>query len=188
MTVVVVTTGRDEARRPGPSLDIVHWHLMREDAQRTAISVRAGTVLSANTLVVAGTALAFSLKKTEPLSLWVFLPAIGALVLVGGSVVYAAQALVMLRSTERRFTQPRTPASTVYSLSRISRTWTTFEDFRTAVVDLSPEQQLRGALDELWRVSQLHSYRYRRFRTATWLLLLAIAMLLISATAAAVTY
>ncbi|MFF2555117.1 hypothetical protein ACFVUS_29220 [Nocardia sp. NPDC058058] len=172
----------------GLSIEAVHWHLAREDAQRAAVSTRAGAILSANTLVIAGTALAFSLKGTRPLSIWVFAPALGALVLVGGSVVCATQALVMLRSSERRFSQPRTAASTLYSLSRISREWPTFEGFRAAMVDQSPEQQLRGALDELWRHSHLHLFRYRRLRQATWLLLLAISVLLVTVISAALSY
>jgi len=42
--------------------------------------------------------------------LWLFLPALGMLLLVAGSVTYAAQALVMLRRTERRFSEPRSDA------------------------------------------------------------------------------
>ncbi|MTE17459.1 hypothetical protein [Nocardia aurantiaca] len=179
--------GQSGSRR-GLSLEAVHWHLTREDTQRAAVSTRAGAVLSANALVVAGTALAFSLKGTRPLSLWVFGPAFCALVLVGGSVVCATQALVMLRSSERRFSQPRTAASTLYSLSRISREWPTFDEFRAAVVDQSIEQQLRGALDELWRHSHLHHFRYRKLRQGTWLLLLAIGMLLITVVSAALSY
>ncbi|MGW4241230.1 hypothetical protein [Nocardia sp. NPDC004722] len=183
-----MSVGGSSGNRRGLSLDAVHWHLAREDAQRSAVSTRAGAVLSANTFVVAGTALAFSLKGTKPLSIWVFVPAFGALVLVGASVVYATQALVMLRATERRFTQPRTDASTLYSPSLISRKWTTFEDFHAAVVGQSAEQQFRGALDELWRASHLHLYRYRKFRKATWLLLVAIGMLLATVVASAMSY
>ncbi|MEV6071806.1 hypothetical protein AB0L82_35155, partial [Nocardia sp. NPDC052001] len=153
--------------RRGLSLEVIHWHLVREDAQRTAVSTRAGAVLAANTLVIGGTALAFSLKGARPLNVWVFGPAFGSLVLVGGSVIYGTQALVMLWNTERRFSETRAPASTLYSLSRISREWTTFDAFRAAVLDQSPEQQIRGALDELWRASHLHVYRYRKLRKAT---------------------
>ncbi|MFI9506183.1 hypothetical protein [Nocardia sp. NPDC052566] len=54
-----MTTGGSTSGRPkGLSLDIIHWHLTREDSQRTAISMRAGAILSTNALVVAGTALA----------------------------------------------------------------------------------------------------------------------------------
>lgn len=180
--------GVNNSNRRGLSLESVHWHLAREDAQRTAVSTRAGALLSANTLVVAGAALAFSLKGAMPLSIWVFAPAFVALTLVGCSVVYATQALVMLRSTERRFSAQRTASSTLYSLSRISQEWATFDDFRAAVIDQTPEQQLRGALDELWRTSHLHLYRYRRLRRAAWLLLLAIGMLLITVTSAALAY
>jgi hypothetical protein len=142
------------------NLDAVHWHLVREDGQRAAVSTRAGSVLSTNALVVAGTALALSLKGPRSLSLWVFLAALATLLLVASSVTYATQALVMLRRTERRFAEPRSDASMLYNLSGISRRWPTFEKFRAAMMDQSPEQQLLGALDELWRVSHLHRYRY----------------------------
>jgi hypothetical protein len=172
----------------GMNLDAVHWHLAREDGQRAAVSTRAGAVLSTNALVVAGTALAFSLKGTRALSLVVFLAALGTLVLVAGSVTYATQALVMLRRTERRFTEPRSDASTLYNLSGINRRWPAFEEFRAAMMDQSPEQQLQGALDELWRISHLHRYRYLKLRRATWLLLAAICLLLATLALAAVSY
>lgn len=183
-----MSAGVHNGSRRGLSLEAVHWHLAREDVQRTAVSTRAGAVLSANTLVVAGTALAFSLKGAMPLSIWVVASAFVALTLAGCSVVYATQALVMLRSTERRFGARRTASSTLYSLSQISQEWATFDDFRAAVIDQTPEQQLRGALDELWRTSHLHLYRYQRLRRAAWLLLLAIGMLVVTVVSAALAY
>lgn len=170
------------------SLDVVHWHLVREDTQRTAVSARAGAVLSSNALIVAGTALAFSLKGQRPLSLWALMPALSTLLLVAGSVIYATQALVMVRHTERRFSEPRSDASMLYNLSGISRRWSTFEEFRAAVMDQSQEQQIRGALDELWRISHLHLYRYLKLRRATWLLLISIGLLMITVVLAAVSY
>jgi hypothetical protein len=170
------------------NLDAVHWHLAREDGQRAAVSTRAGAVLSANALVVAGTALALSLKGTRSLSPGVFVAALGTLVLVAGSVTYATQALVMLRRTERRFSEPRSDASMLYNLSGISRRWPAFEEFRAMMMDQSPERQLRAALDELWRLSHLHRYRYLKLRRATWLLLASVCLLLATVVLAAVSY
>lgn len=170
------------------SLDAVHWHLVREDSQRAAVSTRAGAVLSADALVVAGTALALSLKGPRSLSLWVFLTALGTLLLVASSVIYGTQALVMLRRTERSFSEPRSDSSTLYALSGISHRWPTFEQFRAAMMDQAPEQQLRGALDELWRVSHLHRYRYLKLRRAAWLLLASVGLLLVTVILAAKFY
>jgi uncharacterized membrane protein YdfJ with MMPL/SSD domain len=116
-----MNTRRSGGKPRGMNLDVVHWHLVREDSQRAAVSTRAGAVLGTNALVVAGTALAFSLKGTKALSLAVFLAALCTLLLVAGSVTYATQALVMLRRTERRFSEPRSDASTLYDLSGINR-------------------------------------------------------------------
>ncbi|HEU5472725.1 MAG TPA: hypothetical protein VFV67_18920 [Actinophytocola sp.] len=146
----LVTTEGSTDRARGMALETVHWHLVREDGQRTAVSTRAGAVLNTNTLVVAGTALAFSLKGSGSLSPWVFAATLGTLLLVAGSVAHATQALVMLRRTERRFSEPRSDASTLYDLSGISRRWPTFEQFRVTMMAQSAEQQLQGALDELW--------------------------------------
>ncbi|MFG1792489.1 hypothetical protein [Nocardia sp. NPDC049149] len=183
-----MASGGSVDRPRGLNLDSVHWHLVREDAQRASISTRAGAVLSTNALVVAGTALAISLKGSRPLNPAVFVPALCTLLFVAASVVYATRALVMLRQTEVGFVEPRSGASMFYNLSGISRHWPTFEDFRAAAMNQSPEQQLRGALDELWRVSHLHLYRYLKLRRAAWLLLASIGLLVVTVVLAAMSY
>ncbi|WP_431970480.1 hypothetical protein [Nocardia sp. bgisy134] len=145
-------------------------------------------MLSTNALVVAGTALAFSSRGSKPLSPWVFALAVGTLVLVAGSVIYATQALVLLRRRPLgKVFAPRSAASELYNYPYIGRTWSSFEDFHASVMSQSPEQQLKGALDELWRTSHLYLYRYLKFRKATWLLLASIGLLLATVLLAAVS-
>ncbi|WP_328602042.1 hypothetical protein [Nocardia terrae] len=145
-------------------------------------------MLSTNALVVAGTALALSLKGTHRLNLAVLISAFGALVVVAASVTCAATALITLFRIDHRFYGPREAAAAVYNYTSISSRWPTFDEFRQAIAEQSPEQQLRGALVELWRASGLHWYRYQRLRWATRLLLVAIGLLLITVALAAVTY
>ncbi|MBF6174402.1 hypothetical protein [Nocardia blacklockiae] len=184
-----MTSGGLGGGTKGLGLDAVRWHLLRQDAKFAAVTTRAAAVLSTNALVVAGTALAFTLNGSRQVNPWVLGPALGTLVLVAASVTYATQALVLLR--RRRLSvyfATRSEASALYSYTYISRRWRSFDDFRESVMDQSPEQQLRGALDEMWRTSHLHLYRYLKFRKATWLLLASIGLLLTTVASAALSY
>ncbi|MFC9438955.1 hypothetical protein [Nocardia sp. NPDC057030] len=138
--------------------------------------------------MVAGTALALSLKSAQRLNLAVLISAYSALVVVAASVTCAATALITLFRVDHRIYGPRDAAAAVYNYAGISDRWPTFDEFRQAMAEQSPEQQLRGALVELWRASGLHRYRYKRLRWATRLLLVAIGLLLITVALAAVTY
>lgn len=175
-------------RAQGLSLEMVHWHLTREDHLRAALATRVGAVLSTNALVIAGTTLAFSMRGSQRLHTAVLVTAIGALCFAAASVVCASMALNMLWRTDLRAHGPRSDGGAVYNYTRIGDKWSTFESFRKTVGELSREQQLRGAVDELWRASQLHLYRYRKLRAALWLLLVGITFLLVTIGLAAVIY
>lgn len=67
-------------------------------------------------------------------------------------------------------------------------TWDTFDEFYESVIDLSPEQQLRGAIIELWKAAYIHQVRYRKLRTATRRLPVAIGFLLVTTALTMVVY
>ncbi|MFB7718941.1 hypothetical protein [Nocardia sp. NPDC056100] len=166
----------------------MRWHIAREDQLRAAVSTRAGAVLSTNALVIAGTALSFSFRDSRRPNIAMLCTSLSALVFVAGSVMFASMALITLRRKDLRFFGPRDDASALYYYPGIRRKWPTVEAFREAVMNQSPEQQLRGAVVELWRAADLHGHRYRMLRTATWLLLGAICSLLATVWLAAITH
>ncbi|WP_280409645.1 hypothetical protein [Nocardia brasiliensis] len=182
----MTSSGGSAGKSRGLDLDAVRWHIGREDQLRAAVSTRAGAVLSTNALVIAGTALSFSFRDARRPNLTMLCTTLGALLFVAGSVIFASMALITLRRTDRQFFGPREDASAVYYYTGISDQWSTFDAFRESVMNQSQEQQFRGALVELWRAANLHRYRYRKLRTAAWLLLGALGMLLVTVWIAAV--
>ncbi|MGW4770536.1 hypothetical protein ACWEO2_21140 [Nocardia sp. NPDC004278] len=143
--------------------------------------------MSTNTLVVAGTAFALSIKGSHGPSAIALVAASGALVFVGASVILAARVLISVRGTERLFSEPRDDAASVYAYPTICLRWANFDAFKTSVMDQSPEQQLRGALVELWRASYLHQARRVRLRRAMVCLLISIGFLLVAVGSATIT-
>ncbi|RAY13051.1 hypothetical protein DPM19_21340 [Actinomadura craniellae] len=164
-------------------LERVHWHLVRGDQLRAGVSARAGAVLSTNALVLAGIALAFSLRSPRPDALVVAI-ALGILGCVALSVGNATLALVTLRSWERQFGDRNTPTAFLYCHVEADQASSAFKDFRRRVTTMSPEEHLDHALAELWRCGRLHGYRYRRLRIAVCWLLAALVLFPVAAAAA----
>lgn len=163
---------------------MVHWHLLRNDHLRSGLAARAGTLLSTNALVVAGIALAFSLRGPKP-SVAAVAIAIAAIGCVVCSVASAALALVSIRSWERQFNDDTTPLAFLYCYADSSKIARTFEAFKHRVTTASPDELLELALAELWRCGRLHEYRYRKLRVAMFWLVAALIFFLAAAAASA---
>ena len=169
------------SRSRGLTLETVHWHILREDQHRASVATRAGSVLSTNALIVAGTALAFSARNSLRPNPVIVVSALTTLLAVAVSVVFASLALIAPRVRGLRWDAIEGNAfSHVYSYGYYGFAWATFEDFRRSIVDLSPEQQLRGAIVELWKAATIHQIRYRNLRRATRCLPVAIGVLLLT--------
>lgn len=165
-------------------LETVHWHLLRSDHLRSGVASRAGTLLSTNALVVAGIALAFSLRSQRPgaVVIVIAMAALGCVVISVGS---AALALVTVRSWPRQFRDHMTPTAFLYCYAESSRTSKTFEAFKHRVIAASPDELLEFALAELWRCGRLHEYRYGKIRVAMFWLVAALVFFMAAAAASA---
>jgi hypothetical protein len=180
------------ARTPGAQtaeaeeqLETVHWHLLRSDHLRSGVAARAGTLLSTNALVVAGIALAFSLRSQQPNNV-VIVIAMVALGCVVFSVGNAALALVTVRNWARQFGDYTTPPAFLYCYAETGRTSKSFEVFKRRVTTASADELLEFALAELWRCGRLHEYRYRKIRVAMFWLVAALVFFLAAAAASAI--
>jgi hypothetical protein len=159
-------------------LERVHWHIARGDALRAGAATRAGAVLSTNTLVIAGVALAFSLRNHRP-SVVVIAVAIATLVCVVLSVGNSVLALITLRTWDSQFGRKQGPQGVfLYCHAEIGKGSDSFENFKSRVTTASAEELLEWALAELWRCGRLHEYRYQKLRIATRWLLVALIMFL----------
>jgi len=176
-----MTSSGSPDRSRGLTLETVHWHILREDQHRAGVASRAGAVLSTNALVIAGTALSFAARGSQRPNLATFGSAGATLLVVAASVVFASLALIAPRVWIPRWNAIEGNAfSQVYSYGYYGLTWGTFEEFRDSVANLSTEQQLRGAIIELWKASYIHQIRYRKLRAATRCLPVAIGFLLVT--------
>ncbi|MEU8894533.1 hypothetical protein [Nocardia sp. NPDC048505] len=179
----MTSVGRPDGRRRGLILDEIRWHILREDQHRAGVSARANSVLSTNALVVAGTALAFTVKGASRPSVAMICLALVVLLFVAASVVNAAMALVSshaLITPERwvkSWDQLHTEVSRVYAYPYYSAEWSSFEQFYDVVANASPEQQLRGAAIELWIGASIDRHRYGKLRVAIRCLIMAIGFL-----------
>ncbi|MGW0252378.1 hypothetical protein ACWDYH_37695 [Nocardia goodfellowii] len=141
-------------------------------------------MLSTNALIIAGTALTFSARGPSRPGLAVVCTTFGTLLFVAISVVLAAMALVSSgalvsrRKWLRDWDEVYSVAGFVYAYPYYDDRFGTFEQFHDAVTNLSPEQQLRGALLELWVASSVDHHRYRMLHAAIRCLLAAIGFLL----------
>jgi hypothetical protein len=165
-------------------LKTVHWHLLRSDHLRSGVASRAGALLSTNALVVAGIALAFSLRNQKPDAV-VIVAAMVALACVVVSAGSAALALVSVRNWPRQFDDHTTPPAFLYCYAEIGTISRTFEAFKDRVTTASPDELLEFALAELWRCARLHEYRYRKIRVAMFWLVAALLSFLAAAAASA---
>ncbi|MEV6768655.1 hypothetical protein AB0N05_08460 [Nocardia sp. NPDC051030] len=185
-----MATGGPSSRSRGLDLEAVHWHIVREDQHRVGVATRASAVLSTNALVIAGTALAASVRGTQRPNPLVISSTLATLVFVAASVFLASTALV---TPQRRKWVPRwdgidSDSSMVYSYPYYDYRWSSFEEFRKSITDQSPEQQLRGAILELWKATFVDQYRYRKLRLSTRCLIGSIGFLLFTVGLTAVVY
>jgi hypothetical protein len=139
--------------------------------------------------VVAGTALSFAARGSQRPNLATLGSAGATLLVVAASVVFATLALIAPRVWVPRWDAIEgNNFSHAYSYGYYALTWNTFDEFYESVVDLSPEQQLRGAIIELWKAAYIHQVRYRKLRTATRCLPVAIGFLLVTIALTMVVY
>jgi hypothetical protein len=178
---VMMTPSGSPSRSRGLTIETVHWHILREDQHRAGVATRATAVLSTNALIVAGTALSFAARGSQRPNLATLVSASATLLVVAASVIFASLALIAPRVWPPRWNAIDGHAlSDVYSYGYYSLNWSTFEEFRESIVNLSPDQQLRGAIIELWKAAYIHQIRYRKLRSATRCLPVAIGFLLVT--------
>ncbi|MEV7099669.1 hypothetical protein AB0M80_43280 [Amycolatopsis sp. NPDC051045] len=170
----------------GEQLDRAQWHLLRSDSLRAGVASRAGLVLSTNALVIAGIALAFSVRSNKP-GIIVTVLAIPALISVAVSAMNASLAIVTVRRWPRQFPMHERQVGPPYSFAELDAATSSFDGFRHRMIDQPTGQLLDDALAELWRCGVLHSYRYAKLRTALRWLLTALCFFLSAVTASALT-
>jgi len=115
--------------------ELIRWHIMRADGQRQGFWMRAAAVLSADALVIAGTAV---LASTSSKAAWWSL-ATSALPLTAAmiSIFEAISVIGGVRNWAYKFTEFNSPAPILYSLPETVRHFGDYEKFRETVMSRS---------------------------------------------------
>ncbi len=167
-----------EATDAAAQLEMVKWHILRSDGQRSGLWGRAAASLGADTLVVAGSTIMLALAGTSSTA-----SRISALVALGcvlTSTGYAANALAVVRNRSAG-ARSGAPTPLMFSLPETTRLVDSYADFRRVVTSQSLGDQLEGGIAELWRIGLLHGRRVRALHRCVWWLLFSIGALMISA-------
>ena len=149
-------------------IEVMRWHIMRADGQRQGLWMRAAAVLSADALVIAGTAV---LASTASKAAWwslatTALPLAAAMI----SIFEAIGVIGGVRNWSQRFTEHDSPTPILYSLPDTVKYLGCYEKFRETVMGRSAEKELNDAMSELWRMSVLHRTRLHQLRRSMrWL-------------------
>ncbi|MFG2697187.1 hypothetical protein [Kitasatospora sp. NPDC048407] len=166
----------DEQLRPEGRLQLAQWHLDRADALRLGLVNRAGTLLSANALLMTGVVFASGATSSD------VSPAIGAvgllaLVVSAFSATLAASVLTGSGKLPSLAQPPDALVPVAFSYSDTVKAFASPEQFREGLSAQTVEAAADAAALELWRCISVHQLRARRMRRATQYLLGGAALL-----------
>jgi len=188
---------RVKQQAPGPkeTLELLKWHLGRNDQRRVSTANRASVVLSAAALLLAGNALLLSrllagpnARLNGPLAAVFGAGMLASVALVIISLVYASGVLATIRSSRETFGgAQRLPPALLFNDTDTMSQLATFDDFRAAVDTQDYAAILEAAKVELWIGLLQHRHRYLRLRGAIRALRWAAIAFLISAVGIVVT-
>lgn len=158
----------DELLENSELVDIVRWHILRADGQRGGLWTQTAAVLSADALVIAGTAVLISASSDA--KWWSLLTAVLPLIAAMTSVYEATNIVGGITNWHGTFGEKDSPTPFFYSLPETVKTLATYEKFRLAITERSIGAELDDATSELWRVSILHRRRLHQLRRSIrWL-------------------
>ncbi|KJY25454.1 hypothetical protein [Streptomyces sp. NRRL S-495] len=175
-----------EEPRPEDRLHLAQWRLVRADGLRLGLVNRAGTLLSANALVMTGVVFASGATSSD------VSPAIGAVGLVAlvVSACSAALAASVLTGSGKlpALAQPLDSVVPIaFSYGDTVKAFSSPEHFRAGLAAQTVEAAADAAALELWRCISVHQLRARRMRRATQYLLGGAVLLVAMAAAKLIT-
>jgi hypothetical protein len=176
---------------PGPTetLELLKWHLGRNDQRRVSTANRASVVLSAAAILLAGNALILSrllagsnATLSAPLAVVFGTGMLASVALVIVSLIRASGVLVTIRASRDTFARAQgLPSALLFNDTDTVSQLATFDDFRAAVDTQDYEAILEAAKVELWIGLLQHRHRYLHLRGAVQALRWAAIAFLVSA-------
>jgi hypothetical protein len=160
-------------------IETLRWHIARADAQRSGLWTRAAAVLSANALVVAGTAVMASAGSGA--AWWGLITAILPLAASMISIYEASNIIAAYaHGRNRALAAWDSPTPILYSLPATVDYAQNYDNFRLIVTSRTMEKKLNNAIAELWRISVLHRSRLGHLRRALLWFEVSVPLLVLS--------
>ena len=174
--------GQDSEITDAERLDLLRFHITRQDGLRASIQNRASVLLSAGAVVLAATSVLYAqdirgvFHSNRPLLAVVTTLLIGILLLTIGSIWNALSAMISVRSS--RDLLGDYPSRGIYAPSDVVRTFATYREFHDGLVDYRIADDVRSAEVQFWADLQIYMRRYRHLRRGVALLFGATSLLL----------
>lgn len=168
----------DRSMTKRETVEVIRWHILRADGQRSGMWTRAATVLSADALVIAGAAVLVSVASKA--AWWSLVTAALPLAAAMISVYEASNVIGGVQDWGRTFTEENSPAPMFYSLPDTVKALRTYDQFRSNITGRSIESEVDDAASELWRISVLHRMRLRQLRRSIRWLQISLPLLILS--------
>jgi hypothetical protein len=156
----------------GEHLALTQWHLQRVDGLRGSTVARAGVVLSAAALLLAGNAVAFAQLGDPRLAghpvvlITLALSLLMSTTLVVVSMAQAAASLITLRESRDLYARDGLPLGLLFNGGETLRRCPNYASFVEQVEAQSTEDILQSGRSALWIGINQYRRRYRRLRQA----------------------
>src|ERR1022692_1375661 len=111
-------------------IEVVRWHIVRADGLRNGLWTRAAAILSANALVVAGTAVLASTGNSA--AWWSLSTAVAPLIASMASIYEASNVISTIQGWSRTFAEQDSPTPVIYSAPDTVEILGTYDRFRAA--------------------------------------------------------
>jgi hypothetical protein len=167
------------------NIDIIHWHIQRNDMLRNTISTRATIVLTANAILITG--MYFLLEKVIlirnlPSKLLIITFNVICLILILLSVIYAFNSILSIWKPNRKMIENGYSVDEMlfYYASSTVQCISTKEKFIEKFKCLNDEQLLNYARTSLWYGTNLYHHRYEKLRRSIRFLLIAFIGLILA--------
>jgi hypothetical protein len=171
--------------------DAIMWHIARYDGIRDSTASRASLLVSANALLLAGTAVLLSFYGDIALKGKVnivigaaFLSILGATLLVIGASIWfcvGAVAAYKTRQTSHFKFASSVPSRFLFNWGDTIRSSRDFEGFYKQLIGQSEEDVLRAAASELWTALHQHAKKHRNLRIGIRLFRAALILFIVLA-------
>ncbi|MFD9369116.1 hypothetical protein ACFWA6_15645 [Streptomyces sp. NPDC060020] len=155
-----------ETTRAEDRLQLAQWHLSRADQLRLGLVNRAGALLSANALVIAGTAFisGSTLSRISPI---IGVTALLALAVSAYSIAQVTGVLTGPRRVPALSRPQSSPIPIAFSYSDTVNEFSSPRAFQDQLLAQSIEEATNDATLELWRCISIHHLRTIKLQRAT---------------------